>query len=507
MVRFAYRFSVLGVALLLGVSTAWAQQQSQGQTSQNGSNTSQQQTTKEKKTGSQSTTSPLNPVTPVSTGQNGSQQEESNQTPAAPSSATPLTGAEVFTLTHMGMGRSYVIPSLQFAQSVSTEGTGAFGAANVQAVSALSGQFLFSHVWKRYAFNANYAGTGFFYDRQSRQNTSAHEFTFSQHVMGRRSSFLLSDSVTYLPQAAFGYSRFSGVGFGGSGYGGLYGVSGGNIDTTFFPNQSILTGPSSRVSNGVVGNYVYRISPLSSVTLTGAYSILRFPDSDYINSNNTVAQIGYNRTLTPRDSVALSYQVGMFRYSQVTGGNFTNQTAQFSYRRTITNRLGFQIGAGPQFNLLSASQPGQDLRTSWQMNTLLTYQFRRFEVGFSYHHYTSGGSGVYAGATSDYAQTNVSMGFSPKWSATWDLGYARNRRLQNQGLSGASNVYNSWYGTINLQRIVSRKTSLFFSYNLQQQLAGAPTCVGPTCGTFYTQQYFSFGLNWHPSNLGTAYRP
>lgn len=502
MVRFARRFSVLGVVLLLGLSTAWAQQQ-QGQTSQGGSEASdQQQTTKKKKTGGQSTASPLNPVTPLSTGQKGNQQNEPNQSVAVQSSATPLTGAEMFTLTHMGAGRSYVIPSLQFAQSVSTEGVGAFGTADVQAVSTLSGLFQFSHVWKRYAFSADYAGTGFLYDRQSERNTSAHEFTFSQRVMGRRSSFLLTDSVTYLPQASFGYSRFNGGGFNNYDYGGLYGVSGGNIDTTFFPSQSILIGPSSRVSNAVIGEYDYRTSPLSSITFTGSYAVLRFPDSAYINSDDAVAKIGYDRMLTPRDSVALSYQAGIFRFGQIASNNFTNHVIEFTYRRTITHRLGFQIGAGPQFNLFNRNLAGQDLQTNWLVDSLLTYQFRRFQVGLSYHHYTSSGSGVYQGAATDYADAQVSIGFSPKWAVNWDLGYARNKELRGLGLSGASNSYNSWYGTINLQRIVSRKTSLFFGYSLLQQLAGQPTCVGPTCGTFYTEQYFSFGLNWHPSRLG-----
>ncbi len=504
MVRFAHRFPVLGVALLLGLSTAWAQQQ--GQTAQSGSNTSGQQQTTQKQSGSKSTTSPLTPVTPVSTGQNGSQQNESSEAPAVPASATPLTGAEQFTLTHMGVGRSYVIPSLQFAQSVSTQGTGAFGNSDVQAVSTLSGQFMFNHLWKRYAFSADYAGTGFIYDQQSGQNTSAHEFTLSQRILGRRSSFLLSDSVTYLPQASFGYSRFNGVGFGDYGFGGLYGVSGGNINTTFLPSQSILTGASSRVSNAVIGEYDYQTSPLTSITMTGSYAVLRFPNSGYIDSDDAIAQIGYNHTITPRDSVALSYQAGIFRYNQMAGGDFTNHVVELTYRRTITHRLGFQIGAGPQFNLFSSSVAGQNLKTSWEVTSFLDYQFRRFELGLSYRHYTNSGSGVYQGATTDYGQTEISIGLSPKWSANWDLGYAHNKELQGLGLLDASNSYNSWYGTINLQRIISRRTAIFFSYNLQQQIAGSSTCVGPTCGTFSTQQYFSFGLNWHPSKLYNGYQ-
>ncbi len=89
------------------------------------------------------------------------------------------------------------------------------------------------------------------------------------------------------------------------------------------------------------------------------------------------------------------------------------------------------------------------------------------------------------------------------WSTNWDLGYAHNTSLQSVNAPGIGNSYNSWYGSVNFQRVVNRWMSLFLGYNLQQQLSGVPSCIGSTCGNFYTQQYFSVGLNWHPSRLGS----
>ena len=79
-----------------------------------------------------------------------------------------------------------------------------------------------------------------------------------------------------------------------------------------------------------------------------------------------------------------------------------------------------------------------------------------------------------------------------------DSGYAHNKSLQN--VSG--DTFNSWYGNVNFNRTLNRSMSLFFAYNLQQQLSDAPTCIAGICGTFYTQQYFSVGLNWHPVLTG-----
>ena len=157
--RFAYHFSTLGMILLLGVSIAWAQPgQSQQQTGQ--------------KPGSQSASSPQSPAQPISQGQTGQQQPP---TPAGEeqTSAPPLTGAEQFTLSRIGAGRSYVVPLFQFGQSVSTSGTGAFGASTVTPITTLSGLFAFHHVWSRYDFSAQYAGSGFIYDQDSSLNSSA----------------------------------------------------------------------------------------------------------------------------------------------------------------------------------------------------------------------------------------------------------------------------------------------------------------------------------------------
>jgi hypothetical protein len=499
MSRSALLAVLLAGALAAGAPAVWAQQQQQqGQTQTSGQQNQQGSS-------AQSGTSPTTVVTPAPPGQNSTQPGESagasNSNAGLATVTQPLTGAEQYTLSRMGAGRSYLIPSFQFAQSVSTGGTGPFGTANLSSVSTLSGSFDLNYVRSRYAFSARYDGTGFLYNQQSQYNNSAHLFTLSQRIMGRRSSFLVSDAVSYLPEASFGYSRFNGVGSGPYNYGGLYGGNISNLNTSYLPSQSILTGASSRVSNTVVGEYEYALSPLSSFTMTGSYALLRFPSSSFINSDDVIAQVGYNRTLSPRNTLAISYQAGIFRYNQ-SQTDFTNHVVQLVFGRMLTDRLHFQVGAGPQFNIFNTTaQNGTDWNPSWQLSSMLNYQMRRFSIGLNYQHYTSGGSGIYQGAQTDYGEVSLTTPLSPRTTIDWDMGYARNRRLQNQQAGGTSDAYHTWYGTVNVQRLLNRWVSVFASYNLQQQIAPSPICIGATCGTFYTQQYFSFGLNWHPSRV------
>ncbi|HVB98383.1 MAG TPA: hypothetical protein VNJ12_03500 [Candidatus Dormibacteraeota bacterium] len=495
----AKRFSMLTMAVLLGVSLAWAQQ---GQSPQQAP--APVEPTSGQPSGNPSASSPEAPLAPIS--QTGAQKQsgEENQGEAVPSSTVPLTGAEQYTLGHMGTAESYFVPSFQFGQSVSTIGTGAFGTSNVEPVSTVSGLIAFHHLWSRYDLTAQYAGTGFIYNQQSALNTSAHEFSVMQRIEGRRSTFLLSDVVTYMPEASFGYARFSGfsnfngVGYG---YGGLFGSNAGGLDTSFLPSQSILTGPSTRVSNSVMGEYDYQMSPLSSLTLTGSYALLRFPSADFINSDDAMFRLGYNHTLTPKDSVGVAYQAGIFRFNQ-SSSDFVTHVASLTYRRTISRRMAMQFGAGPQINVFSSSAPGQDTNLDWQASAWLSYQLRRSVVAVNYQHYTSGGSGVYLGARTDDVGVYFSVPVSRTWSVDTDMGYAHNTTVQSGNLPGAGRSYDSWYGSVNFHRVLNRWLSLFVSYNLQQQLAATPTCLGSMCGTFSTQQYFSIGLNWHPVLAG-----
>lgn len=481
--------------LFLGAALACAQQAQQDPSQRSQAQGTGEQTNTNRRLSSQPAAYPSNST---------SQQNTQANTTAAPSSAVqPLTGAEEFTLRRMGSGRNYFIPSFQYGQSLISSGTTPFPTAHMQSISTISGEFTFHHEWRRFDFSAQYSGTGMFYRSHATSTSSAHNFTVSQRVLGKRSSFLLTDVVTYLPESGYGYARFAGLdtlGGTGSAYGGLYTGSTGGLNTPFLPSQSILTSPSSQVGNSVVAEYNYLTGPVSNITLTAAYSSLFFPGAGYTNTNGIIAGLGYDRALTPRNSVALSYHASIYRFGS-SGSDVTNHTISLMYRRTVSNRLGLEVGAGPQVNTTNNTGVTQDTQFSWEAHAMVSYQLERFSTTLNYFHYTSGGSGVYSGAHTDTVTLGTSIPFSRMWTGSLSLGYAYNTSLYAEQIIGIASSYNSWYATFNLHYALNRQTSLFLGYNLRQQVTPQATCIGTDCGTLYSEQYLSFGINWHPFTL------
>lgn len=494
----ACRFSLLVLILFSGATLVFAQAtQQQGQPQHSQTSGIEQQ-------GNSNGTLPSQ-QSAQQTDTTGQQATNTTTTTRVSSSAQPLTGAEEFTLTRLGAAHSYFFPSFQYGQSVNSSGTSTFPTSNIDSISTISAVFALHHLWSRYDFKAQYSGIGLLYNTHPASNTSAHNFVISQRIDGKRSSLLLEDVATYMPESRYGYARFGGGNtFSGSpfGYGGLYTGSTGGLDTTFLPGQSILTGASSQVGNSVVAEYQYLTSPESRITMTGSYVSLFFPGSQYITNNNIIARIGYDHSLSPRNSLGLFYQGGIFHFGSL-GGNFTSHAAILSYRHTISHRFAFELGAGPQINIFNNSVAHQDTQLSWQTQALLTYQLERLSLGLDYYHYTNGGSGIYRGARTDTVVFRTSIPFSRRWAVGVSGGYAYNTSVQAGTLTGAALSYNSWYGTINIHHTLNRWMSLFVSYNLRQQMTSQTTCIGPTCGTFYAQQYMTVGIDWHPGAIGT----
>lgn len=486
MVRIAVRVSSLLLILGLGFSAGWAQ----------GQQTQQQQKPAAQKPKDTRVASPTAPIPPLSTEKaKGEKSATGLSQPGASSGQrqTPLSGAEVYTLSTMGQSHNYFFPLFQVAESGDTNSHNQIASRTFETVSTVSGAFTLNHVWSRYNFTANYTGSGFIYNRDPSQSSSAHAFSFSQTIRGVRSTFVVTDAVSYLPEAAFGFARFGG--FGRFGVGGLTGINTSHLNGIYVPNQSILTGDSTRISNAAVAEYDYNLSPLSSLTFTGSYSLLRFPDSAFIESNAGIFGMGYNHAFTPRDTVAVTYIGSVYRYDQ-SGNDFSNHIVALVYGHQISHLLSLRLGGGPQVNMFG-SAANNETNVTWYATASLAYQLQRTGFTLGYMHYTSGGAGVFLGAKSDRVNLGINRQLTRMWSADLSMGYSRNQNLQVTTTSSTP-TFNTWYGSVNLQRHLGQYMDVFLSYNLQQQTSNNPFCIASTCGTFYTRNYFSLGFNWHP---------
>jgi hypothetical protein len=115
-------------------------------------------------------------------------------------------------------------------------------------------------------------------------------------------------------------------------------------------------------------------------------------------------------------------------------------------------------------------------------------------------HYTSPGSGFFAGANTDLVTTSMNHLAGRNWTFNVNGGYSRNSQLQ-QSKVGASTAttYRYWYGGGSIRRQLGRYFGAFVSYQYNDLRFNSSVCTNPgTCGTSTGQQVGLVGIDWHP---------
>ena len=397
----------------------------------------------------------------------------------------PLSGAQALGLGFWEGGYNFLVPSLRFTQSVdSNPGLGPGQSTNFGSVSIISGGLSLERKSSRSDLTARYNGAGTFYVGDSnaigssRLNATSHEFGVNQALGFGRWTILVADEFTYTPEAVFGYA---GAGGGGIGFGNdLAG-----LQNAWLPNQTILTQRSSRLSNTVLGQVQYSLSRWSSITVTGAYGFLHFPDGTLMDSNQMNFGVGYNRTLTRRDSIAVAYNYARFHFDG-TNSNLQSHSAQLIYGRRVTGRLSLQVSGGGQW--YGYDTAGSSTRMNWTAGTSATYRLRRTDLGLNYTRSVTGGAGVLAGSRSDTVYASLGRPLTRKWNASFNAGYSHNKGLRTR------QSFDSQYAGVTLDRRLSRNINMYLSYNLQRQTGGVPC---PGCSDHLIRHLFGFGFDWN----------
>ncbi len=444
---------------------------------------------------------PIAPYPPLSPGEKSSKApEESSSTTVAERQRAeleqrPLSSVEEITLDSPDRGRSYLLPSFHFAQIGDTNARSTSGASELHTASTVSGGIALRRVRGRSEWMANYAGGTTLYNTHSDLNTSFHQLGIKQTITGRRWSLLLSDYFSYLPESSSATGAFGGGAGFGPGLGRGFEGSPSGLSPIFTPSQTILTGRTRRVSNSFVGEVQYKASPRSSITVSGAYRMLRFLDSGFINGHSEIFRTGYNYAVTAQDSVAVMYGFTRFRFDGISQG-MNNHVLQVAYGRRVTGRLAFQLAAGPLINTFRHPLAGSETVLSWNMESFLRYRFQNTDLGISYLRYMTGGSGVLVGAQTDEARMTVGRRLSRMWSGFLSLGYVHNASLTETTARLLDRTFNLWTAGVHLSRPWGRYTSLDFSYGVYREGSSASFCTGSTCGTHLLRHYFRFGFSW-----------
>lgn len=413
----------------------------------------------------------------------------------------PLGGIQNQSLGEYPWARNYLVPSVDVNEVVDTNGLSQLGGTQngLASVTYLLGGLTLDRESSGSNSYVNYYGGRSFSPEGGALNSTVQELGASQLFRWSRSRLLFADQFSYLPESPFGF--VGGEDIGALGLGGELGASFSVLQEAFLPNQSILTGAGTRISNTVAAQYDYQTSERSSLTFAGGYGLLDFQDSGYINNWNAFFVGGYNRRITARDTVAVLYRYQALRFTGLSE-SINDNLVQVAYSRTITGKLAFQGAVGPEVDTFQGFGASNSSRVSAGASATLAWQGEKDNFGLSYIHGISAGSGLLTGAEADLLQGTVGRHLTRFWLATLGGGYAWNRAI-SQTAPGEPSLpsYDTYFITAQLSRNLGRNAAFSIGYTYQNQNSSVPACATPGCqGVLLRQQIFiTFG--WHASPI------
>ncbi|MGH9685719.1 MAG: hypothetical protein ACRD5K_01325 [Candidatus Acidiferrales bacterium] len=420
------------------------------------------------------------------------------------SDTRPLSGAQYISTGNLTTNRSYWQPHLDFSgtadsnpqEGTSSSGWGAWG-------SFLAGVDI-HHTAGTSEMLLSYTGGAMYSDEASVPDGTVQKLGFAEKISLRRSVLSFLDQLSYLPQASLGLG----------GVGGLPSTGGSeDLGPGFVTDQSILSGQGQNLENSSVVQLEAFLTPRSSVTISGGYSLLHFFDSNLVDSGNITARGGYNYQLTQHNTMALQYSFNQFSYTNF-NQSIDTHGIQGSFGRRVTGRLALQFAAGPELALFSgatastggtggttgASNPSS-AHVYWSLNSAMKYQYQRTSLGLTYLHGVAEGSGVFLGSLNDTVTGTMTRRMSRTFSSGLSAGYARNSALQSAGGQLSGQNYDYWFAGASLARPFSETLALTLSYQFQYQTSNSTFCIGGTCGTSVIRHLITVGFSWHQRPL------
>lgn len=435
---------------------------------------------------------------PLASAANNTQDEANADSQKLLPDTTALTGIQDLSLGVPPTNHSYWQPHVDLSSTVDSNPLVGSGQTGWTTFTSLSGGMDLHRNTGNSMLTLSYIGGGSFSNDGSVSNGIVQGLNFSERLAYRRYVFTFFDQFLYAPQTSFGAAGIpNGLTLPG---GGTIGLGNG-----YTPGQSILTGRGQRVTNFSGGEIDVLLTPRTSLTFVGGYSLLDSLDEVELNYGDVIFTAGYNYQLTRKDTIGLSYQFSSISYSNI-DQSIRNNIISASYGRRITGKLAFQISGGPDIALIRmplTSAPANDTSTGYMthvyasINTAVQYQLRLVSISASYNHGVSGGSGVLAGAVTDNLTGTVSRQVARTFNVSWNAGYSRNRGIEVAGTTATNETFDYWFTGVNVGHPLGRTMNIFLNYQLQYQNTGASICTGPGCAGSVTRNQITFGFGWH----------
>jgi hypothetical protein len=436
----------------------------------------------------------------------------------------PLSGLDQPTSEPAFGGRSYLVPGIQLSESVNATSSGLNSRTSGVDESARGlGSLDLQKIWKRYQIGLDYIAGGTVYQGHIHQAHlgnayQTHTLAMDHRLLWRTGQLAFRDSFSYLPEGSFGFGSYGGAGgfgsaLGGGGTGGVGagtglggGVTGGIPGGTFGGGTIGSIGIQPRINNLSVVDVTQSFSPRSTVVAAIAYDYTDFLKNaqsslSLINSQMSSAQIGYDYLLNRHDRVSVTYAYQDFHFPSAGSGNIVAHQWHLLYSHRISGRLNLVVGGGPQLIVFHRPLIALPDKITASGRAQLSYVANaRTSTQVSYMHYTSAGSGFFAGASTDVVSGSLNRLAGRNWSFSANVGYSHNRQLQTSALgASAAQTYNYWYGGSAIRRQLGRYFGAFVSYQYNDIRFNTSICTNVgTCGTSSTQQVGLVGIDWHP---------
>jgi hypothetical protein len=444
------------------------------------------------------------PSQPVAGMQSPSGQDPQSQLEANP----PISGIDQPSLGAMFPARSFLLPGVHVSEALDTNAGQTTGATTTSAVTRALGSLMFQKIGGRSVTAVDYVGGVAFYSNFNPGVTQIQQLDAEQKLLWRTGALTLRDRFSYLPEGSFGFGAYGesgayNLGLGGIGYTG--GSLGQGLGGLFGVGQFGSLGQEPRIDNLSIVDVTQSLSARSSITVAGGYDIVHFTDntSDFIDSNQITAQVGYDYKLSRKSQIAVIYGFQDFQYPNIPGSSFSTNVVNVMYGYRISGRMDFLVGAGPQFTSFHNSPAfgGSSNQVTLSARAALRYRFRRTLMGIYFDRYDSNGSGYFAGAVSDVVRFSASRPLTRLWSATADIGYAYSSALQHT-LAGpvppTTSSFQYVYAGAAVHRPLGRHFAVFFSYQFNDLWFNGTSCnSGGSCGSA-PRNVFAVGLDWHP---------
>jgi hypothetical protein len=248
------------------------------------------------------------------------------------------------------------------------------------------------------------------------------------------------------------------------------------------------------------------LSPRSTVVLTAGYDYTDFLKNaqsslSLINSQMSSAQIGYDYLLSRHDRISAVYAYQGFHFPRSGSGNVNAHMWHLLYGHRISGRLNLVLGGGPQLIVFHSATTSVPSRLTASGRAQLSYQLSlRTSTQVSYMHFTSPGSGFFAGANTDVVSASLNQQAGRHWNLNVNVGYSHNSHLQTSALGASSaQTYQYLYGGGSIRRQLGRYFGALVSYQYDDIRFNTSVCTVPgTCGRSTGRHVALVGIDWHP---------